>query len=86
MSVLAGFGAGALGGGLLGGLVGLGIPEHEAELYRGEIEKGGILLGVYANDDARCKEAQRLLEANGGEHVKAEHVKADHESRIEKVR
>src|SRR5579862_2345245 len=31
VSLLAGFGAGALGGGLIGGLIGLGIPEHEAD-------------------------------------------------------
>lgn len=85
LAALAGFGAGALGGGILGGLVGLGIPEHEAELYKGEIEKGGILLGVVGEDDDRTKEAHRLLEANGGEHVKAETVK-DEARRIEKVR
>jgi hypothetical protein len=87
LAMLAGFGAGALGGGLIGGLVGLGIPEHEAELYKGELEKGGILLGVFADagDDAHIKEAHRLLEANGGEHVKAETVK-DEARKIEKVR
>ncbi|MBS1953004.1 MAG: DUF3341 domain-containing protein [Cyanobacteria bacterium SZAS-4] len=87
LAMLAGFGAGALGGGLIGGLVGLGIPEHEAELYRGELEKGGILLGVFAGDkdDDRTKEAHRLLEANGGEHVKCENVK-DEVKAIEKVR
>ena len=87
LAMLAGFGAGALGGGLIGGLVGLGIPEHEAELYRGELEKGGILLGVFGGDkdDDRTKEAHRLLEANGGEHVKCENVK-DEVKTIEKVR
>jgi hypothetical protein len=85
LAMLAGFGAGALGGGLIGGLVGLGIPEHEAELYRGEIEKGGILLGIYADEDEKVKEAHRLLEANGAEHVKSENVK-DEVRKIEKVR
>lgn len=86
LAMLAGFGAGALGGGVVGGLIGLGIPEHEAELYKGEIEKGGILLGVFAADDDRNKEAMRLLEANGAEHVKSEHCKADAAEKIEKVR
>ncbi len=85
LAALAGFGAGALGGGLLGGLIGLGIPEHEAELYRGELEKGGILLGVVAVDDEKAKEAHRLLEANGAEHVKAESCK-DEVNKIEKVK
>jgi len=86
LAALAGFGAGALGGGLIGGLIGLGIPEHEAELYRGEIEKGGILLGLYTMDEERAKEAHRLLEANGAEHVKAEHVKDDAKEKMTKVR
>jgi hypothetical protein len=86
LAALAGFGAGALGGGLIGGLIGLGIPEHEAELYRGEIEKGGILLGLVAQEEDRAKEGHRLLEANGGEHVKVEHVKDDAKEKIEKVR
>jgi hypothetical protein len=85
LAMLAGFGAGALGGGLIGGLVGLGIPEHEAELYRGEIEKGGILLGVFASDDEKAKESHQLLEASGAEHVKSEHVKDDIR-KTEKVR
>lgn len=69
LTALAGFGAGAIGGGLIGGLAGLGIPEHEAELYRGEIEKGGILLGIFATSDDRAKEALKLMEANNAEHV-----------------
>jgi len=86
LSMLAGFGAGALSGGLIGGLVGLGVPEHEAELYRGEIEKGGILLGLFAADNDRAAEAQRLLEANGGAHIKVENAKEDAKEKQEKVR
>jgi hypothetical protein len=85
LSVLAGFGAGALTGGLLGGLIGLGVPEHEAELYKGEIEKGGILLGVYAMDKERAEEVHKLLEANGAEHLRSENVKEEIEKKI-KVR
>src|ERR1700722_17504587 len=86
LAALAGFGAGALSGGLIGGLIGLGIPEHTAELYKGEIEKGGILLGLYTEDEERAKEAPRLLEANAAEHVKAEHVKDDAKVKLAKVR
>ena len=68
-TALAGFGAGAIGGGLIGGLAGMGIPEHEAEIYRGEVEKGGILLGIFAASDARAKEAQSLMMANSAEHL-----------------
>jgi hypothetical protein len=75
LPVLAGFGAGALGGGLIGGLAGLGIPEHEAEIYRGELEKGGILLGIFAPNDDRAREAQRLMEANNAEHLHCTNTK-----------
>jgi hypothetical protein len=86
LSVLAGFGAGALGGGLIGGLIGLGIPEHEAELYRGEIEKGGILLGVFSLEKDRSEEASKILEANGAEFVRSENVKAEAQDKLRRVR
>ncbi len=65
---LAGLGAGAAAGGLLGALMGLGIPEHEARFYKEQIEKGGILVGVYAHDD-RAKEARHILDEAGAEKV-----------------
>lgn len=86
LSMLAGFGAGALSGGLIGGLIGLGIPEHEAELYRGAIENGGILLGLYVAENDRAAEAQRLMEASGGEHVRIESAKEDAKAKQERVR
>jgi hypothetical protein len=77
LAALAGFGAGALGGGILGGLVGIGIPEHEAELYRGEIEKDGILLGLYCEDEQRSREAEALLKANNASHLHNDNTKDD---------
>jgi hypothetical protein len=68
VAALAGLGAGAAAGGLTGALIGLGIPEHEAKFYDKEIEKGGILVGVYAHDD-RQKIARDVLEAAGAEKV-----------------
>lgn len=85
LAALAGFGAGALGGGILGGLIGLGIPEHEAELYRSELQKGGILLGLYCADPERIKEAEALLRANKAEHITAEILRDDHK-RVEEAR
>ena len=55
-------------GGLVGGLVGLGIPEHEAKFYDEELRKGGILVGVYAHGD-RVKLAREILDAAGATKV-----------------
>lgn len=68
VAALAGLGAGAAAGGLTGALIGLGLPEHEAKFYDKEIEKGGMLVGVYAHDD-RQKVARDILEAAGAEKV-----------------
>jgi hypothetical protein len=69
VATLAGLGAGAAAGGVTGALIGVGIPEHEARFYNDEIERGGILLGVYAHDDRR-DQAKKILEAAGAERVK----------------
>jgi hypothetical protein len=69
VAALAGLGAGAAAGGLSGALIGLGIPEHEAKFYKQEIERGGILVGVYAHDD-RVKETKEILEAAGAERIR----------------
>jgi hypothetical protein len=68
VAALSGLGAGAAAGGLTGALIGVGIPEHEAKLYRDEIERGGILLGVYGHDD-RIDLARNILESAGAENV-----------------
>ncbi len=68
VAALAGAGAGGAAGGFVGGLIGMGIPEHEAKLYSEQIEKGGILVGVYAHDD-RKDAVREILEASGGERI-----------------
>lgn len=68
VAAIAGLGAGAAAGGLTGALIGLGLPEHEAKFFDKEIEKGGILVGVYAHDD-RGKLAREILDAAGAEKV-----------------
>jgi hypothetical protein len=69
LAALSGLGAGAATGGLTGGLIGLGIPEHEAKFYHEEVERGGILLGVYTHDD-RVKLAREMLDTAGAEKIR----------------
>ena len=54
MTALAGLGAGAAAGGLTGGLVGLGIPEHEVKAYQEVLEEDGVLVGVTKADGSRA--------------------------------
>ncbi len=68
VAALTGLGAGAAAGGLTGALVGLGIPEHEAHFYNDEIQRGRILVGVYAHKD-RKSQAKAILDAAGAEKV-----------------
>ncbi len=56
---LIGAGAGAVSGGLLGALVGKGIPEHEAVLREREIANGGVMVLV-ETDEA---ESEKVVEA-----------------------
>lgn len=54
VAALAGAGAGAAGGSVLGGLVGLAIPEHEVKHYEEAVRNGAVLIGVECiNDDER---------------------------------
>ncbi len=59
-STAAGAGIGAVGGGLIGALVGAGVPEEDAHFYAEGVKRGGIL--VLADlPEARAAEAQRAL-------------------------
>ncbi len=64
-------GAAAVGtiGGVAGGLVGLGMPEHEARRYEGRIQNGGILISVHCDDEAWTRRARVILEATGARDI-----------------
>ena len=54
-------------GGIVGALVGMGIPEPEAQAYQREVEAGRHLVTVKAN--GRYSEAVAILAANGARDV-----------------
>ena len=60
-AVLAGFGTGALGGGILGGLIGLGIGEARAKQYEKGLQEGGILLAVRPKSEEHVDDIRRAL-------------------------
>lgn len=58
-----------LAGGLVGALVGAGIPEVEAKRYAGRIREGGYLISVHGDDKAWARKAEEIMEATGGRDV-----------------
>jgi hypothetical protein len=65
--------AGATAGGAVGVLVGLGIPEDEAKLYQERLKKGGILLSVHADSEAKVKEVRAILQRTGATDIATTH-------------
>jgi len=56
-------------GGLIGALVGMGIPEYEAKRYEGMVKDGGILLSVHCDNSDWTKRAKDILEQTGARDV-----------------
>jgi hypothetical protein len=69
-----GFGAGSLAGGIIGGLIGLAIPEHVAAFHRHSLNRGGILVGVFA-PRGRALEAKKVMDAAGAETIHVENMR-----------
>ena len=73
-STVAGAGLGMATGGVLGALVGMGVPEAAAEVYAEGVKRGGVLIVVNA-PAGREAEAHQILTANGA--VDADATKTD---------
>jgi hypothetical protein len=65
VALLASAGTGAAAGSVVGGLIGLGVPEEEARWYESEVTSGRTLVTVHDADD-RIDEARRILRDHGG--------------------
>jgi hypothetical protein len=66
---LAGLSVGGAVVGLVGALVGLGIPEYEAKLYDGRVRDGGVLLSVHCVHSDEVSRARDVLIAAGAEDI-----------------
>ena len=68
-AALAGAGAGAATGGLLGALVGWGIPEERVKHYEQGIKEGGILMGVKPRSEDDARHFSQEWKNSKGEHI-----------------
>ena len=65
LAALDGVGTGGVVGGITGSLIGLGIPEYEANRYEGRLKKGGILVSVHCDDSKWTHKAKTILQETG---------------------
>jgi len=78
IAMMGGLGAGVTLGGLVGALVGSGIPEYEAKRYEGRVRRGGILLSVHCDNPEWSKTAKAILRKSGARDIStAGEAKAD---------
>jgi hypothetical protein len=64
MAVLSGAAVGSATGGIIGGFLGLGIPEYEAQRYEGNVRAGNFSLGMHT-EDGRCQTNPRAVRREG---------------------
>jgi hypothetical protein len=69
MAALGGAAIGTAAGGVIGALVGMGIPEYEAKLYDGKIRGGNALISVHTESSDQEKTAKELFKRSGAEDI-----------------
>lgn len=69
MAALTGAAVGGTFVGLTGALIGMGIPEYEAQRYESKVKGGHALISVHSEDAAETKRAKEIFESAGAEDI-----------------
>ena len=69
MAALGGAAVGTAAGGIVGALVGMGIPEFEAKRYDAKIREGNILISVHTEDGKQRDVAKDIFKRLGADDV-----------------
>ena len=84
MAALGGSAVGMAAGGLIGALIGMGIPEYEAKRYEGAIKEGRVLISVHSENSDETARAKEIFERNGADDIATAHEEGvDEEDRVE---
>jgi len=69
LATLTGAALGGTLGGLTGALIGMGIPEDEAERYESHVQSGKVLVSVHFDNDTESERAREIFAASGAENI-----------------
>jgi len=69
IAALSGVAAGGAVGGVSGALVGMGIPEYEAQRYEGRVKDGHILISVHVEDGEEASRAREIFRDANAEDI-----------------
>ncbi len=69
MAALGGAAVGTAAGGVIGALVGMGIPEFEAKRYDEKIKTGNILISVHTEDSKQRDVAKDIFKRNHADDI-----------------
>jgi hypothetical protein len=69
MAALGGAAVGTATGGLVGALVGMGIPEFEAKRYDAKVRDGSILISVHTESSSQRDAARDVFKRNNADDI-----------------
>src|SRR4051812_21776992 len=69
LAALSGLAVGGTVGGISGALIGMGIPEYEAQQFEGKLRAGNILMCVHAKDSNEAAKARKVFTEEKAESI-----------------